>query len=84
MSNMEYSDYIDDAEVGEEVPLIQVIEFDLTLELRGQRIDKAIAKVLPTYSRSRIQQWIEAGLVYENSSKRPCNGYGAYQDISSS
>lgn len=66
MSNMEYSDYIDDAEVGEEVPLLQVIEFDLSLELRGERIDKAIARVLPTYSRSRIQQWIEAGLVYEN------------------
>ncbi len=63
---MEYSDYIDDAEVGEEVPLLQVIEFDLPVALRGERIDKAIAKVLPTYSRSRIQQWIEAGLVYEN------------------
>jgi 23S rRNA pseudouridine1911/1915/1917 synthase len=64
---MEYSDYIDDAEVGEEVPLLQVIEFDLPIELRGERIDKAIAKVLPTYSRSRIQQWIEAGLVSENN-----------------
>ncbi len=66
---MEYSDYIDDAEVGEEVPLIRVIEFDLPIELRGERIDKAIAKVLTTYSRSRIQQWIEAGLVYENERK---------------
>ena len=63
---MEYSDYIDDAEGGEEVPPLQVIEFDLPVELRGERIDKAIAKVIPSYSRSRIQQWIEAGLVYEN------------------
>jgi 23S rRNA pseudouridine1911/1915/1917 synthase len=63
---MEYSDYIDDAEVGEEVPIPQVIEFDLPIELRGERIDKAIAKVIPSYSRSRIQQWIEAGLVFDN------------------
>lgn len=63
---MEYSDYIDDAEGGEEVPPLQVIEFDLPVELRGERIDKAIAKVISSYSRSRIQQWIEAGLVYEN------------------
>ena len=63
---MEYSDYIDDAQAGEEVPLLQVIEFDLPLELRGERIDKAIAKVLSNYSRSRIQQWLEAGLIFEN------------------
>jgi len=66
---MEYTNYIDDAEVGEEVPLLQVIQFDLPIELRGERIDKAIAKVLPTYSRSRIQQWIEAGLVYDSDRK---------------
>jgi len=66
MSAMEYSDYIDDAQLGEEVPSLQVVEFDLPIELRGERIDKAIAKVLSNYSRSRIQQWLEAGLIFEN------------------
>ena len=31
--------------------------------LAGKRLDQALAEMLPEYSRSRIQEWIEAGLV---------------------
>src|ERR1700677_4839935 len=29
----------------------------------GERLDKVLSKLVPQYSRSRIQQWIEAGFV---------------------
>ena len=66
MDEMEYSDYIDDEHVGEEVSEGEVIELDITPEFRGERIDKAIAKLLTSYSRSKIQNWLEAGLVHSN------------------
>jgi 23S rRNA pseudouridine1911/1915/1917 synthase len=66
MSSTEYSDYIDDADPVEEVSSVKQIQVELPIELRGERIDKAIAKVLTEYSRSKIQQWLEAGLIYEN------------------
>ncbi len=31
--------------------------------LAGRRLDQALAELLPEYSRSRIQEWIDAGLV---------------------
>jgi 23S rRNA pseudouridine1911/1915/1917 synthase len=67
MSAMEYSDYIDDEEAGEEVVPLLHLEFDLPIELRGLRIDKAIAQALPSYSRSKIQGWLESGLVFESA-----------------
>jgi 23S rRNA pseudouridine1911/1915/1917 synthase len=38
---------------------------ELTLDSRfcGVRLDKAVAQLVPQYSRSRLQQWFEAGLV---------------------
>ncbi len=36
----------------------------------GHRIDRALAEMLPEFSRSRLQQWIEAGRVLLNGS--PC------------
>ncbi|MHA6845198.1 RluA family pseudouridine synthase [Ralstonia syzygii] len=38
-----------------------VVEIPETLH--GERLDKALAKLLPDYSRSRLQQWIDAGAV---------------------
>jgi 23S rRNA pseudouridine1911/1915/1917 synthase len=32
-------------------------------EAAGLRLDRALARALPQYSRARVQQWIEAGLV---------------------
>jgi 23S rRNA pseudouridine1911/1915/1917 synthase len=39
------------------------ITLKLTPEVCGDRLDKVIAKLVPQFSRSRLQQWIEAGFV---------------------
>lgn len=39
------------------------IILELTEEACGERLDKVLSKLVPQYSRSRIQQWMEAGLV---------------------
>ncbi|GGI16530.1 pseudouridine synthase [Oxalicibacterium faecigallinarum] len=39
------------------------IELDLTPEVCGVRLDKALSALVPQYSRSRLQQWIDAGHV---------------------
>ncbi len=47
----------------------QAIGEDASIRLRlspqdcGERLDKVLSRLLPQYSRSRIQQWIEAGFV---------------------
>lgn len=64
---MAHLDYIDDTDAEEDSSAALVINCVLPLEFRGDRIDKAIAKALPNYSRSKIQQWLEAGLVFDNT-----------------
>lgn len=39
------------------------IELELTPEACGERLDKVIAKLVPQFSRGRLQSWIEAGFV---------------------
>jgi 23S rRNA pseudouridine1911/1915/1917 synthase len=39
------------------------IDLQLTSEVCGVRLDKALSMLVPQYSRSRIQQWIDAGHV---------------------
>ena len=41
----------------------QVIELKIPEELAGQRLDSALARLLPEHSRTRIKSWIEAGEV---------------------
>jgi 23S rRNA pseudouridine1911/1915/1917 synthase len=41
----------------------QPIAIKVTSEVCGERLDKALSKLVPQYSRSRIQLWIEAGHV---------------------
>jgi 23S rRNA pseudouridine1911/1915/1917 synthase len=41
----------------------RIHELDFTLDDIGLRIDQALARALPQYSRSRLQGWIEAGAV---------------------
>jgi 23S rRNA pseudouridine1911/1915/1917 synthase len=41
----------------------QVIDLQIPPELAGQRLDSALARLMPDYSRTRIKQWIEAGQV---------------------
>jgi 23S rRNA pseudouridine1911/1915/1917 synthase len=43
-----------------------VVRFVVSAAHRGERLDKALAQLLPQYSRSRLQQWIEEGAVALN------------------
>ena len=45
-------------------------EIELTPDLAGLRVDQALARILPQYSRARLQSWIEAGEV-EIDGRRP-------------
>jgi 23S rRNA pseudouridine1911/1915/1917 synthase len=55
---------IDEAEEAEDgFADLSPISLKLTAEACGERLDKVLSRLVPQYSRSRIQQWIEAGLV---------------------
>jgi 23S rRNA pseudouridine1911/1915/1917 synthase len=41
-------------------------ELDISQDLGGLRLDQALARLLPQYSRQRLQGWIEAGAVRLN------------------
>ena len=41
----------------------QVIDLEIPQELAGQRLDSALARLLPQHSRTRIKHWIEGGRV---------------------
>ncbi|MGH8309961.1 MAG: 23S rRNA pseudouridine(1911/1915/1917) synthase RluD [Steroidobacteraceae bacterium] len=46
--------------------------FTVPVELAGLRLDQALSRLLPDYSRSRLKEWIEAGRVsVENRTPRP-------------
>jgi 23S rRNA pseudouridine1911/1915/1917 synthase len=51
-------------------PEFQVIDLEIPQELAGQRLDSALARMLPEHSRTRIKGWIEAGGVLLG--RRPC------------
>ena len=40
-----------------------VIDLEIPKELAGQRLDSALARLLPEHSRTRIKGWIDAGQV---------------------
>jgi len=48
----------------------QVIDLTIPPELAGQRLDSALARMLPQHSRTRIKGWIEAGAVHVG--RHPC------------
>jgi 23S rRNA pseudouridine1911/1915/1917 synthase len=41
----------------------QVIDLTIPPELAGQRLDSALARMMPEHSRTRIKGWIEAGAI---------------------
>ncbi len=45
------------------MPEIAPIELELTPEVCGMRLDKVLSTLVSQYSRSRLQQWIDAGHV---------------------
>jgi 23S rRNA pseudouridine1911/1915/1917 synthase len=42
-------------------PEFQVLQLEIPVELAGQRLDSALARLLPEHSRTRIKTWIESG-----------------------
>jgi 23S rRNA pseudouridine1911/1915/1917 synthase len=48
------------------MPKFQTHKLALPPELAGRRLDQALAQLLPQYSRTRIQRWIEEGAVRVN------------------
>jgi 23S rRNA pseudouridine1911/1915/1917 synthase len=50
-------------EVDDIFPQAEAIELKMRSDICGERLDKVLPKLVPQYSRSRIQQWIEAGFV---------------------
>lgn len=61
----EFDDEYSDAPVASGVPA----QLRVPPGFAGERIDKALAALLPALSRSRIQQWIEAGAVLLNGAR---------------
>lgn len=54
---------IDSIDEAYDVPEMPPIELRLTSDACGIRLDKVLSTLVPQYSRSRLQQWIEAGYV---------------------
>ena len=44
-------------------PEFNVVDFTIPPELAGQRLDSALARLMPEHSRTRIKGWIEEGAV---------------------
>jgi 23S rRNA pseudouridine1911/1915/1917 synthase len=44
-------------------PEFHVIDLEIPPELAGERLDSALARLMPAHSRTRIKGWIEAGAV---------------------
>lgn len=59
---MESGEELDTGDDGNE-PLLAPIELALSAQDCGIRLDKVLSRLVPQYSRSRIQQWIDAGYV---------------------
>src|ERR1700691_5531933 len=52
-------------------PEFQVIDLQVPPEMAGQRLDSALARLMPEHSRTRIKGWIEDGAVKVD--RAPCN-----------
>jgi 23S rRNA pseudouridine1911/1915/1917 synthase len=51
-------------------------------ELRGERLDRVLVALMPEYSRSRLQQWIEAGRVtVSGESRRPSDRLAGGEEL---
>ncbi len=62
---MEYIDVEEEGAFSDTAEMLEMqpIFLQLDADACGERLDKMIAKHVPQFSRSRIQQWIEAGFV---------------------
>jgi hypothetical protein len=54
------------------MPPTERIDCQIPAACAGMRLDQALAELLPTYSRSRLQQWLKAGqLRVDGVARRP-------------
>ena len=54
------------------MPPTERIDCRIPLACAGMRLDQALAELLPTYSRNRLQQWLKAGqLRVDGAVRRP-------------
>lgn len=56
-------DFDEHEEVTAEIGIMTPIELDLVDGDCGERLDKVVARMVPQFSRSRLQQWIDNGFV---------------------
>ncbi|HEX7988502.1 MAG TPA: RluA family pseudouridine synthase [Duganella sp.] len=54
---------VQDGDYGDDEDGLAPIELELTAEACGQRLDKVISKLVPQFSRGRLQMWIDDGFV---------------------
>lgn len=66
---IEQSDYIDEEDEGVVDSPRRILHLEIPQSQRGERMDKVLSQLLPEFSRSRIQNWIEQGLVIRNGEK---------------
>ena len=60
------ADYNDDFDFSAGADAENCINLTVPTDLAGQRLDAALAKLLPDYSRSRLSTWIKDGNVLLN------------------
>ena len=60
------ADYNDDLAFAADIDTETYITLAVPLDLAGMRLDAALAKLLPDYSRSRLSGWIKDGAVQVN------------------
>jgi len=60
------ADYNDDFDFGAAPAAESCLNLTVPLEYAGLRLDAALAKLLPDYSRSRLADWIKEGAVSVN------------------
>lgn len=63
INNLPETEFDDAEEEGGALPDIAPITLKLEADACGVRLDKVISQLVPQFSRSRIQQWMEAGYV---------------------
>ncbi len=64
---MHTADYNEDLPFENDLEPAQTVVLTVPIDLAGQRLDAALAKLLPDYSRSRITNWIKEGGVTLNN-----------------
>ncbi|MFC7516623.1 RluA family pseudouridine synthase [Herbaspirillum sp. GCM10030257] len=62
-SNLTENELYDGDDEEGATPDVAPIELKLTPEFCGVRLDKALSQLVPEYSRSRLQQWMDNGFV---------------------